>query len=66
MKIAQSQDGKTIQATMNAPKTAVCPQCGGILTLRSRRAMNNSHIAYFWRHRSNQNQPCRARKRPFN
>ncbi|MCA9929388.1 MAG: hypothetical protein KC419_12955 [Anaerolineales bacterium] len=64
MKTAKDNYGNLIQANETAPKTAVCPHCGGILTLRKRRAMNNAHIAYFWRHASNQNQNCRARKRP--
>ncbi|MCP5096006.1 MAG: hypothetical protein GY943_10670 [Chloroflexi bacterium] len=64
MKIAQTQDGKTVDATPNAPKTAVCPHCGGLLTLRSRRAMNRGKTSYFWRHLRNQNSHCRGRRRP--
>ncbi len=64
MKTAQDQQGNLIQATEHAVKTAVCPYCGGVLTLRSRRAMNNGQVAYFWRHASNQNRNCRARQNP--
>lgn len=64
MKTAKDQKGNLIQAAKTAPETAVCPHCGGVLTLRSRRAMNKGNVAYFWRHASNQNQNCRARRRP--
>ncbi len=65
MKFAQTPDGKRIEATPSAPKTAVCPYCGGELTLRSRRTMNNGEVTYYWRHRSNRNRSCSARKRPI-
>ena len=45
----------------DAPKEAICPRCGGKLTLRSRKAMNNCQQTYFWRHRPNQNRQCRDR-----
>lgn len=64
MQLAQTTEGKKVTATANAPKEAICPQCGGKLTLRSRKAMNNCKATYFWRHRSNQNRHCSARHRP--
>jgi hypothetical protein len=66
MKVAQTVDGKKVVASASAPKEAVCPCCGGRLTLRSRRTMNNGQRTYFWRHRSNHNTNCSARNRPIN
>ncbi len=66
MKIANTSSGKPIEASPNAPKEAICPFCGGSLTLRSRRPMNNGKTTYFWRHRSNKNRNCIARRRPVN
>ncbi len=65
MKVAQTIDGKQIVAAASAPTEAVCPMCGGKLTLRSRSTMNNGKRSYFWRHRSNHNRHCSARKRPI-
>jgi hypothetical protein len=64
MKTAQTSDGKPIVAAPTAPRQAVCPYCGGVLTLRSRRTMDNGHKTFFWRHRSNSNRDCRARIHP--
>lgn len=66
MKVAQTTDGKQITADAQAPPKAICPVCGGPLTLRSRRIMNNGGRIYFWRHRSNHNRHCGARNRPIN
>mgnify|MGYP003572991882 CR=1 FL=1 len=66
MKIAQTIDGKQISANAEAPAKAICPICGGPLTLRSRSTMNNGSRTYFWRHRSNHNPNCGARNRPIN
>ena len=65
MKVAETTDGTQVIATASAPPKAVCPACGGDLTLRSRSTMNNGKRAYFWRHRSNQNRNCIARNRPM-
>jgi hypothetical protein len=65
MKLAQTPDGKLVEATVAAPKEAICPHCGGTLKLRSRRAMNNGKASYYWRHRSNQNRNCSGRQRPI-
>ncbi len=65
MQLAQTIDGKTVPAAADAPKEAICPRCGGKLTLRSRKAMNNCQQTYFWRHRPNQNRQCRARHKPI-
>jgi hypothetical protein len=64
MKFAESADGKRIEASPQAPEEAICPDCGGKLTLRSRRTMNNGKVTYFWRHRGNKNRYCTARRRP--
>lgn len=66
MKVAQTIEGEQIRATAEAPAKAICPVCGGPLTLRSRRKMNNGGRTYFWRHRSNRNRHCSARNRPVN
>jgi hypothetical protein len=66
MKVAVTIEGKQIVATAAAPRKAVCPICGGELTLRSRKTMNNGDRSYFWRHRSNHNRFCSARHRPIN
>ncbi len=66
MKTAQTVDGKQIKASVAAPKEAICPFCGGELTLRSRRTMNNGKVSYFWRHQNNTNPDCSARRRPVN
>jgi hypothetical protein len=65
MKVAQTVEGKQIIANPAAPPQAICPTCGGMLTLRSRRTMNNGQKTYFWRHRSNLNRYCSARNRPI-
>jgi hypothetical protein len=64
MKTAQTVDGKTIIASKTAPKEAVCPYCGGILVLRSRRTMNGEKASYYWRHQNNKNPNCSGRARP--
>ena len=66
MKIAQTVDGKQVVAADSAPPKAVCPTCGGELTLRSRRTMNNGKRTYFWRHGSNHNRHCGSRNGPIN
>ncbi|MGH2538652.1 MAG: hypothetical protein ACRDHL_14785 [Candidatus Promineifilaceae bacterium] len=66
MKIAKSSDGTQLVANATAPHQAVCPICGGTLTLRSRRTMDNGKRVYYWRHRGNHNPHCTARNRPFN
>ncbi|MCA9955358.1 MAG: hypothetical protein KC434_11600 [Anaerolineales bacterium] len=64
MKIALLPDGTAVEATATAPSEATCPHCGGVLLLRQRRTMNQSVVAFYWRHASNQNLKCRARRRP--
>jgi predicted RNA-binding Zn-ribbon protein involved in translation (DUF1610 family) len=65
MKVACTTSGEQIIANPAAPHQAVCPVCGGALTLRSRKTMNNGQKTYFWRHRSNRNTHCSARNRPM-
>jgi hypothetical protein len=64
MKFALSDTGQKIEANSSAPKVATCHCCGGELTLRSRKTMNNGERIFFWRHRSNTNRNCSARTRP--
>jgi endogenous inhibitor of DNA gyrase (YacG/DUF329 family) len=66
MKVAQTTEGKRITADASAPPQAICPICGGKLTLRSRSIMGNGAKTYYWRHRSNHNPHCSARNRPIN
>lgn len=65
MKIAFTTASRPIKAAPDAPTKAVCPQCGGTVTLRHRKRMNNEGISYFWRHSDNhQGHRCRARTSP--
>lgn len=66
MKYALTGTGQKILASVDAPKVANCHCCGGELTLRSRKTMNNGGKTYYWRHRSNKNIDCSARNRPVN
>ncbi len=64
MKIAQHPDTRQPVAAMaDAPVQALCPHCGGGVTLRHRKQMNG-HISYFWRHVDSHNRSCQARSRP--
>ncbi len=45
MKIANSNTGQPVLASASSPKQAICPDCGGILTLRSRRPMKNGKVS---------------------
>jgi hypothetical protein len=64
MKFAISQTGKTIQAAENAPQKALCPNCKGIVILRTRKRSNKpGDVTYFWRHESHVNPSCPARFR---
>jgi DNA-directed RNA polymerase subunit RPC12/RpoP len=64
MKIAQTFEGQPIEASVTAPKEAVCPCCGGRLLLRARKLMGDGQRVYYWRHQGNRNRDCSARKRP--
>ncbi|MEW5987738.1 MAG: hypothetical protein AB1791_13980 [Chloroflexota bacterium] len=64
MKTAQNDNGQLIEAGPTAPSQAVCPRCGGTLTLRYRHGMGKDKITYFWRHASNDNRHCSARNGP--
>jgi hypothetical protein len=65
MKTAKTSKGETIDASATSPKEAICPYCGGTVKLRSRRAMNNQKVSYFWRHGNNKNPNCSGRRRPI-
>ncbi|MCL4266256.1 MAG: hypothetical protein KJ069_23825 [Anaerolineae bacterium] len=65
MKTATTANGQPIPAAANSPKQAICPHCGGVLTLRCRQPMKNGAVVYYWRHQSNENRHCQARTRPF-
>jgi hypothetical protein len=64
MKEALLPNGTAVAASATAPTEATCPHCGGVLLLRQRRTMSQSVVAFYWRHASNQNLKCRARRRP--
>ncbi|MCB9420255.1 MAG: hypothetical protein H6667_10635 [Ardenticatenaceae bacterium] len=63
MKTAKTKDGKLITASETAPEEAICPYCGGAVTLRSRSTMNGGKKSYYWRHLNNQNRNCSGRYR---
>ena len=49
-----------ITAVVGAPTQAICPHCGGQVTLRCRHRMNGTAV-YFWRHLDNHNRECSSR-----
>jgi hypothetical protein len=58
MKTAHHPDThQTITAVADAPPQAICPHCGGPVTLRCRHRMDGTAV-YFWRHLDNQSQTC--------
>ena len=62
MKVAVDQTGSPVWAKAGAPWQALCPFCGGPMTLRCRqRSSRSSDVTYFWRHQDNTNLDCRAR-----
>jgi hypothetical protein len=63
MKTAQLPDGEKIEAGEEAPPKAICPFCGGTVTLRRRKLMNNQGFSFFWRHLDNENLQCQTRLR---
>lgn len=64
MKIAQCPYSRLpLPASTTAPDKAVCPDCGGVVTLRQRKCMDGSTV-YFWRHQDNRNRACNGRSRP--
>lgn len=64
MRFAHTPNGQPIAAGPTAPIQAVCPRCGGVLTLRYRHGMDRTTLTYFWRHASNDNRHCSARNGP--
>jgi hypothetical protein len=65
MKMALLPSGKEIAADPSAPATAVCPRCGCVVVLRTRRSMRGRIITYFWRHASQGNVYCVERWSPL-
>ena len=63
MKLANSKDGREIEAAENAPSEAICLYCGGIVVLRGRKVMGSKMKSYYWRHLDNQNRTCPGRVR---
>lgn len=62
MKLAINGSGKEIEAGADAPKTATCPFCKGIVVLRSRRRSKQpGDVTYFWRHKDQAKSSCPAR-----
>ena len=65
MKVARMPDSKQpITAAKTAPAQAVCPHCGGAVTLRQRKRMNSGDCTYFWRHQDNRDRACSSRSHP--
>ena len=61
MKTAHHPDtSQPITAVADAPAQAICPHCGGQVTLRRRQRMNGT-VVYFWRHLDNHNRECSGR-----
>ncbi|MBK8989795.1 MAG: hypothetical protein IPM39_27665 [Chloroflexi bacterium] len=61
MKTAHHPDThQPLTATADAPPQAICPHCGGPVTLRCRHRMNGTAV-YFWRHMDNQSRACSSR-----
>jgi hypothetical protein len=61
MKIAHHPDThQPITATADAPPQAICPHCGGPVTLRHRHRVDGTAV-YFWRHLNNQSRECSSR-----
>ena len=61
MKTAHHPDThQPIAAAADAPTQAICPHCGGQVTLRCRHRMNGTAV-YFWRHLDNHNRECSSR-----
>lgn len=54
MKTARTYQGQLVTASLLAPKQAICPICGGAVTLRSRELMAKGGTIYYWRHQDNQ------------
>jgi len=63
MKTAVSSNGKPLVAAPGAPAQAICPKCGGLVTLRVRKLMANSGTSSYWRHEDDDH-PCQ-RQKPF-
>jgi len=63
MKTAHTPQGKPVVADEKAPAEAVCPFCGGVVTLRRRKLMNDGGYVFYWRHIANQNRKCPGRSR---
>ena len=60
MKIARNLDGTSLVASAMAPPEAICPDCAGVVRLRSRRRMGQEPV-YFWRHSRQASQACPGR-----
>jgi hypothetical protein len=63
MKLANSREGREIEAAEDAPNEAICRYCGGEVVLRGRRLMGSKLKSYYWRHLDNQNRSCPGRVR---
>jgi hypothetical protein len=62
MDVAVDETGSPVRAEAGAPKSALCPKCGGPMILRRRRRSSRpGDVTYFWRHQDNTNLDCRAR-----
>jgi len=64
VKDALDQEVELVTAGPEAPKLATCPDCGGIVDLRSRRAEKNlNERTWYYRHRRGQGRQCLRRVR---
>ncbi len=58
-----TNDGNPVTAGPDAPQTAICPECNGIVILRKRKRMDGE-TTYFYRHKQGQGENCPRRYRP--
>jgi hypothetical protein len=58
MKVAETENGKPVIASSEAPETAVCPRCKNVVILISRKTMDNG-ATWYWRHQISQGYECR-------
>lgn len=63
MKNAMTPDGEPVVADSHAPASALCPDCGGEVYLRSRKKMGSRSRTYFWQHERGTGNSCGPKRR---
>jgi len=65
MKDALNEDDARVEAGPDAPDLAACPDCGGVVVLRSRcSGRNPEDKTWFYRHRRGEGPHCSRRPGP--